>query len=34
MRKLLLAAALSLAACVSQEMAGYVGKDITEVLMT
>lgn len=34
MRKLVLAAALSLAACVSQEMAGYVGKDITEVFMT
>jgi hypothetical protein len=34
MRNLLLAAALSLAACVSQEMASYMGKDITEVFMT
>jgi hypothetical protein len=34
MRKFLLAAVVGLAACVSQEMAGYVGKDITEVFMT
>jgi hypothetical protein len=34
MRRILLVVAFGLAACVSQEMAGYVGKDITEVFIT
>lgn len=33
MRKLILVAAVLLSACVSTEMKGYVGKDVSEVLM-